>query len=314
MMLVTIKQGSKGDAVKVAQYLMGAAARGKATGVFDASFKSVVIAWQKSCGLDADGIIGPNTWRKLVDKALVCSTAKNKTSAATCALQILLGGLTADGIFGSKTKAGVVAFQAASGLMADGVCGPQTWKALIIGVEKKVETSTTTGNATAKKPVDYKQYDSKWAKIMYSNHGNKSQTIKSSGCGPTAMADIVATMKDPSVTPPVLAEYAVAKGHRSYNGGTAWTFFKDIAEHYKFSKFVQTSSFSTMQGCLASGGYVVVSFRQSKWTKNGHFCTLWKDDGKYIYVNDPASASSSRAKGTYSEVKAAAKQYFCFWS
>jgi hypothetical protein len=44
-----------------------------------------------------------------------------------------------------------------------------------------------------------------------------------------------------------------------------------------------------------------------------HFCCLWKDDGKYIYVNDPASASSSRAKGTYDEVKAAAKQYFCFY-
>lgn len=68
-----------------------------------------------------------------------------------------------------------------------------------------------------------------------------------------------------------------------------------------------------MQGCLADGGYVVVSFRPSKWTKGGHYCVLWKDDGKTIYVNDPASASSRRAKGTYSEVKAAAKQYFCFW-
>jgi len=68
-----------------------------------------------------------------------------------------------------------------------------------------------------------------------------------------------------------------------------------------------------MQGCLAAGGYVVVSFRPSKWTKGGHYCVLWKDDGKTIYVNDPASSSSARAKGTYKEVKDAAKQYFCFW-
>ena len=62
-----------------------------------------------------------------------------------------------------------------------------------------------------------------------------------------------------------------------------------------------------MQGCLAAGGYVVVSFAPSKWTSGGHYCVLWKDDGKTIYVNDPASSSSSRAKGTYSEVKKAAK-------
>lgn len=44
-----------------------------------------------------------------------------------------------------------------------------------------------------------------------------------------------------------------------------------------------------------------------------HYCVLWKDDGKNIYVNDPASAKAARAKGTYSEVKAAAKQYFCYY-
>jgi len=68
-----------------------------------------------------------------------------------------------------------------------------------------------------------------------------------------------------------------------------------------------------MQACLAEGGYVVVNVKKSKWTTGGHYIVFWKDDGKYIYVNDPASAKSERAKGTYSEVKAAAHQYYCFW-
>ena len=49
-------------------------------------------------------------------------------------LQELLVGhgyaLEADGKYGSKTKAAVVAFQKSAGLEADGVCGPMTWAAL----------------------------------------------------------------------------------------------------------------------------------------------------------------------------------------
>ena len=36
----------------------------------------------------------------------------------------------ADGIFGAKTEAAVIAFQKNNGLTADGICGPKTWAAL----------------------------------------------------------------------------------------------------------------------------------------------------------------------------------------
>lgn len=45
-------------------------------------------------------------------------------------LQTLLGGLNADGIYGPKTKAAVIAFQKANGLTADGIVGPATTAAL----------------------------------------------------------------------------------------------------------------------------------------------------------------------------------------
>ena len=137
-------------------------------------------------------------------------------------LQNLLGGLEPDGIFGKKTEAAVRAFQAAHGLKVDGIVGKQTWAALL-GEDEPAE-----GQHGFVKPVDYKQYDSKWAKKMYSNHGDKSQTIKSSGCGPTAMADIVATLIDSTVTPATLADLSMKWGCRTYSDGTAWSFFPKI--------------------------------------------------------------------------------------
>jgi hypothetical protein len=40
-------------------------------------------------------------------------------------------GLTADGVFGAKTKAAVIDFQQKNGLTADGIVGPQTWAKLL---------------------------------------------------------------------------------------------------------------------------------------------------------------------------------------
>ena len=35
-----------------------------------------------------------------------------------------------DGVFGAKTKAAIMAFQRAMGLVADGIVGPKTWSKL----------------------------------------------------------------------------------------------------------------------------------------------------------------------------------------
>ena len=308
-MLKTIKQGSEGTLVKVAQYLIGYAARGNASGIFDANFVAAVCSWQRTNGLTPDGVIGKNTWTKIGSKAPLCTTSKNKKSAATCALQILLdAGLTADGIYGSKTKKAVAAYQSSRGLSADGKCGSKTWAALITGESATASTTTSTG---FKKPVDYKQYDSKWATKIYSNHNSKQQTMKSSACGPTAAADIVATLKDSSVTPWTLAQLYMQNGFRTNNSGTAWDAFEWTAKKYGFSKFIETTSLNTLKACLDAGGYVVCSMGPDYWTKGGHFICAWKYDKTYIYANDPAS--SKRTKQKQSEFLGDRKRFFCFY-
>ena len=216
-------------------------------------------------------------------------------------VQTLLG-IDADGIFGKKTEAAVKAFQAANGLKVDGIVGKNTWAALL---------GETQPEPDFKQPVDYKQYDSKWAKVMYSNHGDKSQTIKSSGCGPTAMADIVATLVDSKVTPVTLAELSLKWGCRTYSQGTAWSFFPKIADYYGFTKYVKSSTLATLKSCLDTGGYVVASMGKGYWTTGGHFICVWKYDDKYIYANDPASGSRKKQNST--DFMKQRKAFFCFW-
>ena len=96
------------------------------------------------------------------------------------------------------------------------------------------------------------------------NTYNKSQTISNSGCGPTAAANIVATWWDSSVTPKTLAELSVKHGYRTKNSGTAWDFFKFVAEKYGASKFVKTSSYTTAEAAIKEGAYVVCSVRSEE--------------------------------------------------
>jgi len=64
-------------------------------------------------------------------------------------------GISADGVFGPKTKAAVIAFQASKGLVADGIFGPKSRAALLgvgggsatypLGCTSTVGYSVTTG-------------------------------------------------------------------------------------------------------------------------------------------------------------------------
>ena len=49
-------------------------------------------------------------------------------------------------------------------------------------------------------PVDYKQGDYKWGSLSYAVDG-ESSTIKSAGCGPTALADVLAAIVSPYIDP-----------------------------------------------------------------------------------------------------------------
>jgi len=56
-----VKVGSKGDAAKLVQAIVGA----KPDGDFGPKTEGMVKAWQTAHGMVADGVVGPATWAKM---------------------------------------------------------------------------------------------------------------------------------------------------------------------------------------------------------------------------------------------------------
>lgn len=298
----TIQHNDSGDAVRIAQLLTGTTD----TGAYDANYVAFMCSWQSAHNLTPDGIIGANTWAAIAKDAPTVSKSKNSKSSAAKAVQLIVGA-DADGIFGSKTKSAVAAWQSANGLTADGVVGQNTWSAMLTG---------TASGKVLNNCVHYLQWDSRWKKVKYSTH-TSSQTIGNSGCGTTSMAMILATWIDKNITPVETSKLSVGNGYRTYSSGTSWSFYEFCFKHYSgFSKFIKTGSIETLQSALRQGALAVCSMNNKDghfWTSAGHFIVAVGCDDKYIYANDPNKKTVPR-KQEIAKFKQCMKQAFIFWN
>lgn len=77
----TIRRGSKGEAVKKWQKILGVTADGD----FGSGTHTATVAWQQSKGLTADGVVGPATWAKagVTDSGSGASTMGAKVPSAS---------------------------------------------------------------------------------------------------------------------------------------------------------------------------------------------------------------------------------------
>ncbi|MBZ9715890.1 peptidoglycan-binding domain-containing protein [Deinococcus multiflagellatus] len=138
-----LRQGDSGRDVVTLQYLLRH--RGQTLSV-DGSFgpgtDTAVRNFQGANGLVVDGIVGGNTWEKLI---VTVRQGDNNNAVRAVQDQLRSGygysSVTVDGVFGSGTNTAVRDFQTKRGLSADGVVGLNTWHALVTG-------SSTGGSGT----------------------------------------------------------------------------------------------------------------------------------------------------------------------
>lgn len=140
----------------------------------------------------------------------------------------------------------------------------------------------------------FRQYDSRWAYHKYPGNGDN---MSNSGCGATAVADIIVdNPKYKKYTPENVRKYMVKHGYAIYGQGTAWAGIKAALEHYGFivkNPGTMKEAFKLLEGKYNRG---VILFRAGSkggvtWTSVGHyvaFSNYKKEKGKhYFYTRDP---------------------------
>lgn len=157
-----IRQGQRGDNVKAVQYIISLLSTYyhqleplKVDGIFGASTTRAVKSFQEIYNLSADGLVGRNTWQKLIDIYVSMRSDINfpndvypgnllrvgSRGEDVQKIQVFLDvisqaypnipSLSTDGIFGSGTQRSVRAFQQQFGLTSDGIVGRDTWNSIV---------------------------------------------------------------------------------------------------------------------------------------------------------------------------------------
>ena len=157
----------------------------------------------------------------------------------------------------------------------------------------------------------YSQADSRWASKLYTSTNNKTQTMKSSACGPTSAAMVVSSSKG-AILPPVMADLFVENGFRTASSGTAWSAFPFVADYFDFDEYYTTiyldkaiSYLSQKHADGSSKYYAIVSVGNGCFTTGGHYIVLTGSDGQTIQVADPYlyngkfNTASRRAAGIH---------------
>ena len=131
----------------------------------------------------------------------------------------------------------------------------------------------------------YSQLDNRWKNQMYSSVGNSTQTIGTSGCGPTSSAMVVSSIKG-NITPDVMADLYTQYGYRSASQGTYWSAFKWTADVFNIG-YSECYKLDEAVAKLKDNNYIIASCNQGLFTYGGHFIVLIGVEGNYIKVYDP---------------------------
>ena len=168
-------------------------------------------------------------------------------------------------------------------------------------------------------PVSYLQTDPRWGSLDYSAKGEKT-TIRASGCGPTAMAMVLATWADPAINPKTECAWALANGFKAPHQGTYYGYFEAAGRRFGLKTYRlnyanlygndRSAYHAQARDAIDRGDLVIACMGKGNWTSSGHYVLVWKVDGDTIYINDPASTLARRTRGSWALFKQQVKYYW----
>lgn len=193
--------------------------------------------------------------------------------------------------------------------------------------ENVYDNGVNYGNAKVQaKVVFYDQND--YSGSVFCGRTNPKATIKTSGCGVTAMAIIASTYENSNKYDPVyMSSEAQKGGYCGYNiAGTSTAFFKREANvlGYRYLKVGKSkvSDKNLVTSHLSKGDLVIAHMGPGKFTSSGHYIVLSGIDAdtKSVYVSDPynkANKASSRKSGngwySFNTITSQAYAFYIIW-
>lgn len=169
-------------------------------------------------------------------------------------------------------------------------------------VEEVAEVSTpapapAAGNSSGESPYPsvlissvgtltyYNQSDPRWASAIYGG----SDPISLYGCGPTALAMIVSSFTDQTITPDAMAQWASAN-YWVAGSGSKHSLIPEGAAAFGFHvESLQSFTVEGVKSALKSGNILVALMGPGHFTTSGHFIIItnyWAND--QVTVADPA--------------------------
>lgn len=138
----------------------------------------------------------------------------------------------------------------------------------------------------------FNQKDKRWGAYSYGN----TQTIANAGCGPTALAMVVAGLTGRiDINPKSVADWSVANGYMAEGHGSYWSLMPNGGKNYGLQvDVISRKNPQKIVESLSKGYPIIAIMGRGHFTTTGHFIVLRgiTSDGK-ILVHDPYSVNNS---------------------
>lgn len=169
------------------------------------------------------------------------------------------------------------------------------------------------------KPTDFKQGDSRWGAVAYAVDG-ESSTIKSAGCGPTVLADILNALCSSYIDPLTCASWARMKNYKVYKSGTSYNFPEAMGRAYgvnitRLNKSniygkITDPTHARVLAELKKGNWIIACMGKGNWTSSGHYILAYEYKDGYVSICDPASNKATCLHNTFKLFSSQAKYYW----